>query len=161
MQTKYSVLIIFCKTIFTQSLEPSSNVSIHYHWIGQQITNMKMLYIELWQNVTLLPEGLIVCFCLPPDRAWHKVNDPKVNYSRGWGRSGSSQDSNPAWLYLSSLPTRRWPNWSQEPFSFESVLDFEHRAELKPGWGCMYFSIFKVLFFPLLLFSPNSEKFQV
>ena len=22
-----------------------------------------------------------ICLCFPPDRTWHKVNDPKVNYN--------------------------------------------------------------------------------
>ena len=26
-----------------------------------------------------------ICLCLPPDRTWHKVNDPKVDYSRDLG----------------------------------------------------------------------------
>ena len=24
-----------------------------------------------------------ICLCLPPDRTWHKVNDPRVDYSGG------------------------------------------------------------------------------
>ena len=24
-----------------------------------------------------------ICLCQPPDRTWHKVNDPKVDYSEG------------------------------------------------------------------------------
>ena len=34
------------------------------------------------------PEGSCICICLglPLDWTWHKVNDPKVDYSGGWGR---------------------------------------------------------------------------
>ena len=26
-----------------------------------------------------------ICLCLPPDKIWHKVNDPKVKYSGDLG----------------------------------------------------------------------------
>ena len=34
---------------------------------------------------TLLGGNLYICLYLPPDRSWHKVNDPKVDYSRDLG----------------------------------------------------------------------------
>ena len=42
--------------------------------------------------------------CLPPDRTWHKVDDPKVNYSGDLeeGKLDMSQGSSPAWLCWSS-----------------------------------------------------------
>ena len=49
-------------------------------------------------------QGSYICLYLPPDRTWHKVNDPKVDYSGdlGEGMSGMSQGSSPAWLCCSS-----------------------------------------------------------
>ena len=65
------------------------------------------------------------CLCLRPDRTWHKVNDPKVDYSGAWrkGRSGSNRGSNLAELCKSSThlvqcktdePCRTWTQtWIQ------------------------------------------------
>ena len=77
-----------------------------------------------------------LCYCLSPDRIWLKVNDPKVDYIGGWGkeRSGSSQDSNHAWLCWSSSPTRKWPSWTRKLYGLESILDFEHSDEPKPDF---------------------------
>ena len=39
-------------------------------------------------------QGSFICLCLPLDRTWHKVNDPKVDYSGdlrdGEGRARAS-----------------------------------------------------------------------
>ena len=59
-----------------------------------------------------------ICLCLPPDRAWHKVYDPKANYSGDLGRSwlGTSQSSNLAGLCSSSTHLVQCesnePSWS-------------------------------------------------
>ena len=51
-----------------------------------------------------------ICIYLPPDRTWHKVNDPKVDYSGGWGkrRSGTNPGSSPAGLCWSSAHLMKW-----------------------------------------------------
>ena len=45
-----------------------------------------------------------ICLCLPPDRTWYKVNDPKVDYSGDFGKekSSTSRSSSPAGLCWSS-----------------------------------------------------------
>ena len=67
-----------------------------------------------------------ICLCLLPDRAWHKVNDSKVDYCGDLGRwrSGASRGSIPACLCWSSThlvkcgpeePTRSWTQiWVQD-----------------------------------------------
>ena len=74
-----------------------------------------------------------VCLYLQLERTWHKVNDPKVDYSGGWGRgkSGLSRDSNPAWLCWTSSPARRRSSWYWKPFGLESVLWTQHRAKTR------------------------------
>ena len=44
-----------------------------------------------------------ICHCLPPNRTWHKVNDPKADYRGflGRGRSGTNRGSNSASLCCS------------------------------------------------------------
>ena len=43
-----------------------------------------------------------ICHCLPPDRTWHKVNDPKVNYSGdlGEGKVGHEPKLKACWSML-------------------------------------------------------------
>ena len=48
---------------------------------------------------------LDICLCLPPDRTWYKVNDPKVDDSRNLGEGkvrSTSRGLSPAWLCWSS-----------------------------------------------------------
>ena len=55
-------------------------------------------------QIDLLLKMHDICHCLPPDRTWHKVNDPKVDYGGDLGRGmwGTSRGSSPAGLYWSS-----------------------------------------------------------
>ena len=105
-------------------------LSMESEW--QQFSRTCLSILAFLNNAVV---DIFVCHCLLPNRSWHKVNDPNVDYSGGWGkgRSGLSRDSNPAWLCCSSSPTWRWLSQSWEPFSFESALDYEHCAEPKPG----------------------------
>ena len=43
-----------------------------------------------------------ICRCLPPDRIWHKVNDPKSNYGGdlGEGKVGNKLRLGPCWSML-------------------------------------------------------------
>ena len=43
-----------------------------------------------------------ICLCLPSDRTWHNVNDPKVNYSGdlGEGKVGHESRLEPCWNML-------------------------------------------------------------
>ena len=54
------------------------------------------------------PQGIPdICLCLPPDRTWHKVNDPKVDYSGGY-RGGEGRARAEAWAlfeYAGHRPT--------------------------------------------------------
>ena len=76
------------------------------------------------EGVTLLPRAPLVdphhrmqfsvdiCHCLPPDRTWHEVNYPKVDYRMGFkrgeerARAGCSLVSYPKYPFL--LPYRRY-----------------------------------------------------
>ena len=59
-----------------------------------------------------------ICLCFPPDTSWHKVNDPKVDYSGnlGAGWSGMSRGSSPTGLcwslanFVECGPNK--PSWS-------------------------------------------------
>ena len=45
--------------------------------------------VRVWVFVVYICREEFICLCLPPDRTWHKVNGPKVDYNG---------DSNPAGL---------------------------------------------------------------
>ncbi len=45
-----------------------------------------------------------ICLCLPLDRTWHKINEPKVDYSGDWGERKVGHDS-------TSLPWRTRHNY--------------------------------------------------
>ena len=76
---------------------------------GNLVLIVKTIFVIFWRSKKIMKmfqtEGYI-CHCLPPDRIWHKVNDLKVNYSRGWGkeRSGLNRDSNSSGLCWTLVP---------------------------------------------------------
>ena len=51
-----------------------------------------------------------ICLCLPPDRTWHKVNDPKVDYSGDLGE-GEGQARAEAMLVIGP-PSAMWAWWA-------------------------------------------------
>ena len=84
-----------------------------------------------------------ICFCLPPDRAWHKVNHPKVDY--GGGLEEGKVGHEPCWTMMQFAHPKvaqSKPAW--EPFSLKSA--FVGRCGLawvnvcicasQVGWGC-------------------------
>ena len=88
-------------------------------WTIMQLAHPKVaqLYLEAWWPQAYLcwtvpkPAGLHkenvcadLCYCFPPDRTWHNVNDPKVDYNGSLGE-GTSWSSSSAGLWC-SLPTR-------------------------------------------------------
>ena len=78
-----------------------------------------------------------ICHCLPPDRTWRKVNDPKVDYSGGLGerKVGHEPRLEPCltmrcqWC---SSSTRRWPSRSRNLTA--SSLPFLDSARTS-GWA--------------------------
>ena len=61
------------------------------HWFFQSI--WFHTHREVWANISCIwfPQRKYyyyndcICHCLPPDRVWHTVNDPKANYSENLG----------------------------------------------------------------------------
>ena len=56
-----------------------------------------------------------ICLCLPPDRTWHKVNDPKVDYSGDLGEVmvGHEPRLEPCWTMLVIGPLcAMWAWWA-------------------------------------------------
>ena len=52
-----------------------------------------------------------ICCCLPPDRTWHKVNDPKANYNGDLGEEkvGYEPRLEPCWsVLLIDPPSAMW-----------------------------------------------------
>ena len=49
--------------------------NVYMYWFVYMI----IIYSGYW-NFTF-HQAIDICRCLPPNRTWHKVNDPKVDYS--------------------------------------------------------------------------------
>ena len=87
-------------------------------------------------------EGFI-CLCLTPERTRYKVNDTKVNYKEGRGRSGPSIGSSPAGLcWWSSHLVQRGPDepswtWTQiwvQAWMLDYSLKWTARSCVIQGW---------------------------
>ena len=48
--------------------------------------------------------GVDICHYLPPDRTWHKVNDPKVDYSGGLGEGWARAEPRALQVYDAARP---------------------------------------------------------
>ena len=100
-----------------------------------------------------------ICLCLPPDKTWHRVYDPKVGYCEdlGEGKVGYEPRLEPCWTMpvigpdyslnwtamfsaiqgwhtcqWCSSPTRRWPNRNRRPFGLKSVFAGQCSLGSKP-----------------------------
>ena len=96
-----------------------SHSSIYFTDYKQAAHNQmdQLLPIEFHANI---------CHCLPPDRAWHKVNDLKVDYSGGLGKEKVGQEPKlkPCWIMMQlALPkvAQLKPGASSLPLSSISV----------------------------------------
>ena len=57
-----------------------------------------------------------ICLCLLPERTWHKVNDPKVDYigDLGEGKIGHETRLEPCWTMLVIGPlSAMWTGWAK------------------------------------------------
>ena len=57
-----------------------------------------------------------ICYWFPPDRTWHKVNDPKADYSGDLGEwmVGHEPRLEPCWSMLLIVPlTAMWARWAK------------------------------------------------
>ena len=82
------------------------------------------------------PQGTlesIFVTCLPPDRTWHKVNDPKVGYSWGLGEGkiGHEPRLESCWTMMQlapPLPKVAQPKpealWPQVYFCWTGAINF-------------------------------------
>ena len=78
----------------------------------------QLLLIRPWSdcyNQRRQPECVYFCLCLPPDRTWHKVNDPKVELLSGFGerKVGHEPSLEPCWTMLVIGPfSAMWTWWA-------------------------------------------------
>ena len=77
-----------------------------------------------------------VCLCLPPDRTWHKVSDPKVDYN---GDLGEGKVGHEPWLELcwsSAHFVHSW-TWTQiwiQAHMPDYSLNWTARSSAIQGW---------------------------
>ena len=75
--------------------------------IKQEKKKCKSKLIWIKSDYPLSTDKLfVICRCLPPDRPWHKVNDPKAVYSEdlGEGKVGHELRLEPCWSLLFTDP---------------------------------------------------------
>ena len=94
-----------------------------------------------------------ICLCLPPDRTWHKVNDPKVDYSGdlGEGKVRHEPRLKPAGLCWSSAhlvqcrpdePSWSWTQtWVQACMPDYSLNWTTRSSAIQGGQRCQWCSL--------------------
>ena len=73
--------------------------------------------LEIWKvcSHTFIAITPNICLCLRPDRTWHKVNDPKVDYSGGLGEGNVGNEPRlEPWLTMFVIDplSAMWAWWS-------------------------------------------------
>ena len=110
------ILVWICKIY-----SPTSNLSWKYLWQSASIMVSgvyQLLGVLFNWLITVYKKAWIlanICFCLPPDRTWHKVNDLKVDFSGdlGEGKVRIEPRLEPRWILLVIGPlSAMWAWWA-------------------------------------------------
>ena len=105
--------------IFLRLQEPPK---IKQGWVGWRLDSeavfqarAAIMASNTWWILTSSAFQFNICLCLPPDRTWHKVNDPKVDYSGslGEGKVKNELGLKPCWTILVTGPiSAMWAWWA-------------------------------------------------
>ena len=116
----YLFILILCSSPYSRTIDPTPlSLSVwpevrHLHLLQKSMalssTPKRIFSMFLFNGISTAMSDS--CRCLPPDRIWHKVNDPKGSFKWGF-RGGHEPRLEPCWFVLLNDPLNAmWAWWA-------------------------------------------------